>query len=158
MDLRPGDRLRQYEIEAVLGAGGMGTVYRAFDARLQRAVAIKLIHAQSEPDPARHAEAARRGAWVEFDGVAPGQVEKHLELVLAMRRAGLLLHVLVSHDAGWYHVGEPGGGTFRGFELLFAEFLPALRRAGVTDGEIRTLLVDNPRRALAPRRRLEPTA
>jgi tetratricopeptide (TPR) repeat protein len=60
MDLRRGDRLRQYEIDAVLGAGGMGTVYRAFDARLQRPVAIKVIHAQSDPDaPARMMAEAR---------------------------------------------------------------------------------------------------
>lgn len=109
------------------------------------------VHAQSEADRGLHLEAARRGAWVEFDGVGPGQVEKHVELVLAMHRAGFLKQVLVSHDAGWYHVGEPGGGDFRGFESLFLDFLPALRKAGVTDREIRTLLVDNPRRVLTPR-------
>lgn len=118
------------------------------------AAAFVWVHAQSEPDREVHAAAARRGAWVEFDGVGPGQVEKHAELILAMRRAGLLDQVLVSHDAGWYHVGEPGGGSFRGFGTLFEELLPALRRAGVSEGEIRRLLVENPRRALTPQRRL----
>ena len=36
-----GTRLGQYTIEARLGAGGMGVVYRAFDERLRRIVAIK---------------------------------------------------------------------------------------------------------------------
>ena len=52
------------------------------------------------------------GAWVEFDGVSPSSVERHVALVQAMKRAGLLAHTLVSHDAGWYRVGEPGGGRF----------------------------------------------
>ncbi len=42
----PGTRLGPYEIEAVLGAGGMGEVFRGRDTRLNRAVAIKVPHAQ----------------------------------------------------------------------------------------------------------------
>jgi eukaryotic-like serine/threonine-protein kinase len=38
-----GSRLGQYEIIAVLGAGGMGGVYRAKDTRLGRDVAIKAL-------------------------------------------------------------------------------------------------------------------
>jgi eukaryotic-like serine/threonine-protein kinase len=42
MPLRPGDRLGPYEIVALIGAGGMGEVYKATDTRLKRAVAIKV--------------------------------------------------------------------------------------------------------------------
>ena len=40
--LQPGDTLGPYKIEALIGQGGMGEVYRAVDTRLQRPVAIKV--------------------------------------------------------------------------------------------------------------------
>src|SRR5438067_3788518 len=43
MPLSIGDKLGPYEILAPLGAGGMGEVYKAHDARLQRDVAIKVL-------------------------------------------------------------------------------------------------------------------
>src|SRR5690348_3187821 len=46
MPLAPGTKLGPYEILASIGAGGMGTVYRARDPRLNRDVAIKVSSAQ----------------------------------------------------------------------------------------------------------------
>ena len=43
MPLAPGIRLGAYELVALIGAGGMGEVYRARDTRLNRPVAIKLL-------------------------------------------------------------------------------------------------------------------
>jgi len=43
MTLTPGTKLGPYEVGAPLGAGGMGEVYRAHDARLARKVAIKVL-------------------------------------------------------------------------------------------------------------------
>jgi phosphotriesterase-related protein len=106
------------------------------------------VHAQSERDTSFHRRAAERGAWVEFDGVGPSSVERHVELVRHMKDQGLLGRVLVSHDAGWYRVGEPGGGSFRPYDTVFTAFVPALRAAGLTDDEVRLLLVENPRTAL----------
>jgi phosphotriesterase-related protein len=107
------------------------------------------VHAHAERDGTLHARAARRGAWVEFDGLSEMSAARHLELLQFMKGEGLLAHVLLSHDAGWYRVGEPGGGRFRPFDTLFTMFLPAMRTTGFTEAEVRQLLVDNPRRALA---------
>ncbi len=106
------------------------------------------VHAQNERDTSIHVRVAKAGAWVEFDGVSETSIARHVELVRHLQTAKLLDRVLVSQDAGWYRVGEPGGGQFRGFETLFTAFVPALLAAGLTDGDVRTLLVDNPRRAL----------
>ncbi len=46
MPLSPGDKLGPYEIIAPIGKGGMGEVYKARDARLDRIVAIKVSDAQ----------------------------------------------------------------------------------------------------------------
>ena len=43
MAITPGSRLGPYEIVSLLGAGGMGEVYRARDTRLEREVAIKVL-------------------------------------------------------------------------------------------------------------------
>lgn len=109
------------------------------------------IHAQNEQDSSVHVKAAERGAWVSFDGVGESSLERHVDLVRHMHARGLLGHVLVSQDAGWYHVGEPAGGDFRPYTFIFDRFLPALAEAGVP-GAAQQLLVDNPRRALAVRR------
>jgi phosphotriesterase-related protein len=107
------------------------------------------VHAQSERDTTFHTRAAARGAWVEFDGVSPKTVDQHVALVRNMKANGHLARVLVSHDAGWYRVGEPGGGAFRPFDTIFTAFLPALEVAGFTKDETRLLLVGQPRRAIA---------
>ena len=106
------------------------------------------VHAQSEKNSQLHIDAARRGCWIEFDGINRNTLDRHVTLVRSMRDNSLLDRVLVSQDSGWYHVGETGGGEFRGYDLLFTQFIPALRAAGFTTQEIDQLLVDNPQRAL----------
>jgi serine/threonine protein kinase len=51
MGLTSGTRLGPYEIQSLLGAGGMGEVYRARDTRLERDVAIKVLSATLSSEP-----------------------------------------------------------------------------------------------------------
>ncbi len=51
LTLADGTRLGPYEIQSLLGAGGMGEVYRARDTRLDRTVAIKVLPPQLAANP-----------------------------------------------------------------------------------------------------------
>jgi Tol biopolymer transport system component/tRNA A-37 threonylcarbamoyl transferase component Bud32 len=50
MTLRAGTQLGPYEIVSLIGSGGMGEVYRAFDTRLERPVAIKVLTSKLTSD------------------------------------------------------------------------------------------------------------
>ena len=60
MALAAGSRIGSYEIVEAIGAGGMGEVYRARDAKLARDVAIKVLPAAFALDPDRLARFSRR--------------------------------------------------------------------------------------------------
>src|SRR6202795_1523070 len=66
MPLSAGDKLGPYEILALIGAGGMGEVYRARDPRLGRDVAIKVLPASfsSDADRLRRFEQEAKAAGV----------------------------------------------------------------------------------------------
>ena len=94
-----GTRLGQYQIVAALGAGGMGEVYRATDARLGREVAIKVL-------PARLA--ADRSARARF--------EREAQAVAALSHP----NILAIHE-----FGQQDGVAFAVMELLEGETLRA---------------------------------
>lgn len=109
------------------------------DAGKVRPSKLVWVHAQNERDASIHEKMARAGAWVEFDGISPKTADHHLECVRFMASKGLLHRTLISQDAGWYHVGEPGGGNYRPYTYIYTGFLPRLAA-----GQGQALLVENP--------------
>src|SRR5260370_33034423 len=87
-----GTQLGPYEILALLGAGGMGEVYRARDLRLDRDVAIKVLPEQFANDPD-----------------ALNRFEREAKAVAALSHS----NILAIHD-----VGEENGVRYAGRELL----------------------------------------
>lgn len=111
------------------------------------------VHAQGKGAD-NHIKAAQAGAWVEIDGIREENYADHARQVKALRDEGLLNRVLVSCDAGWYRVGEPQGGEYRSHAVLLERFVPELKKLGLSEAEVKQLLVSNPAAAFAVRVRL----
>ena len=109
------------------------------------------IHTQAEPDFDLHLEIARRGAWIEYDGIGGEEEtdEDYIQNILRVLDAGLGDRLMLSHDRGWYDPAQPGGGTPRPFTYISEQFLPKLQAAGVDEATVRQLTHTNPFRAFA---------
>src|SRR5664280_1354818 len=85
-------QLEKYELQQVLGHGGMATVYRARDRRLGRNVAVKIIHRHLRDDheiATRFVREARAVAKLHhpnivevFDVSEPEEIERYLVVEL----------------------------------------------------------------------------
>ena len=121
MPLAPGTRVGVYEIEAAIGRGGMGEVYRARDTRLDRVVAIKIL-------PAEWAvESARRERFEREARVTSGL--NHPNLVV--------LHDIGQHDGLHFIVMEHVDGETLATRLGGGPLLPAVAAqfaAQIADG------------------------
>lgn len=109
-------------------------------------------HAQNGSTP-KLIEAAKKGVWISLDGVNisssreegdTGNLSFYAGRLSALKDAGVLDQVLLSHDAGWYDAGEPGGGGYRSYTDIHIYLIPALRENGFTDDDIEQLISLNP--------------
>jgi len=105
------------------------------------------IHAHQESDIGLLELVARSGCWIELDGIGPANDAATLSALLQLLDAGFESQILLSHDAGWYTVGEPGGGSVTPYTDLPRRFMPLLRELGVSDASIHAMTVTNPARA-----------
>lgn len=101
-------------------------------------------------------KAARMGSWISLDNVSLNResgskydVTWYAERIQQLKMAGVLNHVLLSHDAGWYKPEEEDGGTFRGFTGIFTDLIPALEERGFSSDDIKQLLEINPSKAFS---------
>lgn len=106
------------------------------------------IHTHVEPDFALHLEMARRGAWLEYDGIS-NQDEDDIRNIQGLLEAGFGDRLLLSHDRGWYDPALPGGGVPKPYTYLPDEFLPKLRETGITEETILQFTHTNPFQAFA---------
>ncbi len=106
------------------------------------------VHAQNEKDPQKHLQVVKQGAWASYDGAAWGEPQRYFKLIDNLKKNGYLNQILLSHDAGWYRVGEPGGGDFKGFTTISEKLIPLLKNKGYDDADIEKLLRVNPAEAL----------
>jgi serine/threonine protein kinase/Tol biopolymer transport system component len=104
VSLNAGNKLGPYVIEAPLGAGGMGEVYRARDTRLNRTVAIKVLSARLP---------------------ASAQFSKRFH-----REARVIASLEHPHICPLYDVGEEHGITFLVMQHLHGETLAERLRVG----------------------------
>ena len=107
------------------------------------------IHAHLEPDFEMHLAVARRGAWVEYDGIGNADDDYFVQAIVRCADAGFLDQLLLSQDRGWFDPALPGGGTPQPFTYLIERFLPKLREAGLDEATVRQLTRDNPFAAYA---------
>jgi phosphotriesterase-related protein len=114
---------------------------------------VVIGHADSYPDLDHYSAIVERGASVEFDflGMTFSAVERHgepriIELLCELLSRGHVERVLLSQDVCHDSQLRRYGGN--GYTYLADTFLPRLRDAGVSESEIETMTVANPRRLL----------
>src|SRR5512144_1209256 len=104
MALAAGARLGPFEVQSLIGAGGMGEVYRAKDTRLDRTVAIKVLPSEISSDPDRRA-----------------RFEREAKTIATLSHA----HICTLHDVGDHH-----GTLFLVMEHLAGETMAERLRRG----------------------------
>lgn len=137
---------------AVMSAVGLVQL-RLFEEERADLSRIVIGHADSYPVLDHYLEIVRRGANLEFDflGMSFTPAERHgegriVELVCELLAGGHAERILLSQDV--CHDSQLTRYEGRGYVYLAQSFLPRLRAAGVSDGEIETMTILNPRRLL----------
>ncbi len=120
-------------------------------------------HSDGVDDPDYHRALAERGAFVGFDRfgitiIVPDEVR--VKNVLKLAESGHVRNILLSHDSivCWKGRPVPYANTFEEVLALlpdwrpttvFRKVIPQLRDGGLSEADIQTILVDNPRRLFA---------
>jgi eukaryotic-like serine/threonine-protein kinase len=134
MSVSAGARLGPYEIQSLIGAGGMGEVYQARDTRLDRSVALKVLRREVSADPERRA-----------------RFEREAKTVASLNHP----HIVTLHS-----VEEDAGVRFLTMELVEGEGLDQLLTAPRAFPWRRSLpsASPSPTRSLPPTRKASSTA
>lgn len=100
-----------------------------------------------------HRSIAERGAYVEFDTLRTSsrlsepEMDRRIDYVQHLVAEGHLERILLSHDIFFTSQLQSNGGG--GMTVVTTYFADRMRSRGITEEQLRTLFVDNPRRMLA---------
>ena len=134
LDSRLGTDLAGYRIEAVLGRGGMGVVYRATDPRLKRPVALKLLALGRAEDPRfreRFLRESELAAWLDHSHVIP---------IYEAGEAEGLLHIAMRYGTPNDIADGAGGGWVGVSKRLAAASIPGSAQTSPGTGSKRSLV------------------
>lgn len=120
-EAKPLDQLGPYRLLRILGEGGQGVVYEAFDERMRRTVALKVLPR----------------ALASADGQMPAQIARELEAVSRLDHPG----ICVVHDAG-----AVDGHAYLAMRLVRGESLA--RKIGILPSTEAVALIEKVARAL----------
>jgi len=109
MSLAAGVRLGPYELLGLIGAGGMGEVYRARDTRLERDVAIKVLPVD------RVADEERRRRFIQEARAASSLSHPHIVTIYEIEQAGD--HDCISMCSNSQTLGRSLSGAYHSITL-----------------------------------------
>jgi predicted metal-dependent phosphotriesterase family hydrolase len=123
-------------------------LFESAGVSLDRVVIGHLNDIKEQPAAAPMA-IAKRGAYVAFDHSGKPddpRADEYVKTILTLLEAGLANRICLSADFASERFLRKKGGP--GIDMTITNFVPRLRRAGVDDATLRTILIENPRRVL----------
>lgn len=105
------------------------------------------IHSQNEENNNEYIQAAKAGCWISLDGLG-WETDKHLEKLIFTKEKGILDHILISHDAGWFDP-QKKEQKIQPYTNIFENLIPKLLASGFSEKDIQMLLCVNPVRAFS---------
>jgi len=112
---------------------------------------VVISHTDRLPDPAYHKEILSSGAVLEYDSAfrwGPEAGNPTLDLVVAMFDAGFGSQIVLGMDAARRKYWKAYDGS-PGLAFLLRDFVPQLKKAGLSDNDIENIFVHNPARCYA---------
>jgi serine/threonine protein kinase len=128
-----GKTLGHYRIEAKLGAGGMGEVYRARDTHLDRPVAVKVLPADAVRDP------DRKRRFVQEAKAASALNHPNIITIYDIDQSDGVDYIAMEYVAGrtLEKRGDIGLGELLGWAIQIADALAAAHRAGIVHRDLK---------------------
>jgi phosphotriesterase-related protein len=136
----------RYELEG--GNVGMEMLDR-LEAEGVDPEAVIVGHTDENVDVRNLFKLVKRGAWIQFDTIGKQHYlldETRADLAVALKKKGLLGHLLLSHDRNRKPFLRKYGGP--GYIDIIERFIPLLLEKGLSKGDVRLITVENPAKAL----------